>query len=84
MQAAAAAATAAATAQLARVCCRRAAGGARRGSGADVLLVVGLELGDKNDITVKGLEAVLGPFEAFDSAVGLGAQRTLRRKRRFA
>jgi hypothetical protein len=36
----------------------------------DVLFVVGLELGDKKDITVKGLEAL--PFEAFDSAVGDG------------
>jgi hypothetical protein len=48
------------------------------------LFVVGLWLGDKKDISVKGLEAVLGPFEAFDSAVGQGAQRPLRRKRRFA
>jgi precorrin-2 methylase len=34
------------------------------------LYVVGLGLGDKKDVTVKGLEAL--PFEAFDSAVGQG------------
>jgi hypothetical protein len=38
----------------------------------DMLNVVGLGLGDRGDITVKGLEAL--PFKAFDSAVGHGAQ----------
>ena len=38
----------------------------------DMLYVVGLGLGDKKDITVKSLEACIGPFDAFDSAVRHG------------
>jgi hypothetical protein len=37
-----------------------------------MLNVVELGLGDKKDITVKGLKAFMGPFGAFDSAVGRG------------
>jgi hypothetical protein len=45
------------------------------------LYVVGLGLGDEKDITVTGLWPCIGPFEAFDSAVGRersahGAQTT--------
>ncbi len=37
-----------------------------------MLYVVGLGLGDNKDIAVKALRPCMGPFEAFDMAVGLG------------